>query len=708
MSDGPLDDDGTPNSSFQSSPSNVLAVLPDSDLSTDADNVDDAPRSSAVIGRDSALPVWRPILSDSSQVVLYNAASHALTVRRHEGFADSHSTCPYCNRPLQQQQSDTLPLFDESQAEHTRVSNYFQLLEVANETNSRPASPRGPRLRSTSGFSGETRTNGGPTFKAETMAEGYFNAFFKEEQKLGMGANGSVYLCQHILDGNLLGHFAVKKIAVGQSHSYLTKILREVRLLETLRHPNIITYHHAWLESYQFSSFGPRVPTLFVLMQWAEGGSLDDFIETRLGHPHNDFPTLSDHLRNPSGRNNMVRKKSDRIRAFRAAQRQSEQERQQRREERVKGVRTAIHLLSAVEAKSLFSDVATGLAFLHDKSILHLDLKPGNVLLTWDDEALIPRAMLSDFGTSRDMVQPSSRRTGNTGTLEYAAPETLPSPTGLLMQVDSRADMWSLGMILHMLLFFKLPYLHYSGAKEKDGDSDIHILEKEVQSYEGFYSTPALLDTLESRGFPSAYLLLLEGLLHRKPQMRPTMDRVMRGLREGTLDPLSLGRHDVGEGALLVRRPSHSKERTDGTNRRTSPEIRDEIKVAEVLPDSDLVDDAEDAPPILALPQPLPPPSFVPGAIQPLLTPWANQIHDLTTLPRRYFIRGLKSCLLLLKVMMLLTLCSEGHPEPLFSCFILGVAISDTWSDDLWISVLLGLLHVVILRQHCSNGRCCV
>ena len=84
-----------------------------------------------------------------------------------------------------------------------------------------------------------------------------------------------------MLDGNPLGHFAVKKIAVGQSHSYLLNILREVRitrralparrrltdvtqvrLLERLHHPNIITYHHAWLETCQFSSFGPQVPTL--------------------------------------------------------------------------------------------------------------------------------------------------------------------------------------------------------------------------------------------------------------------------------------------------------------------------------------------------------------------------------------------------------------------------------------------------------------
>jgi serine/threonine protein kinase len=49
---------------------------------------------------------------------------------------------------------------------------------------------------------------------------------------------------QHVLDGNPLGHFAVKKIAVGESHSYLLKILKEVRLLERLHHPNIITYQY--------------------------------------------------------------------------------------------------------------------------------------------------------------------------------------------------------------------------------------------------------------------------------------------------------------------------------------------------------------------------------------------------------------------------------------------------------------------------------
>jgi len=52
------------------------------------------------------------------------------------------------------------------------------------------------------------------------MAEGYFDAFPREESKLGMGTNGSAFLCQHVLDGNLLGRFAVK-IAIGPSGTFL-------------------------------------------------------------------------------------------------------------------------------------------------------------------------------------------------------------------------------------------------------------------------------------------------------------------------------------------------------------------------------------------------------------------------------------------------------------------------------------------------------
>ena len=83
----------------------------------------------------------------------------------------------------------------------------------------------------------------------------------------------------------------------------------------------------------------------------------------------------------------------------------------------------------------------------------------------------------------------SRTRSGNTGTLEYASPESLPSPqTGILAQMDSKSDVWSLGMILHKLLFFHLPYAYASGG---DGDGALgegekmEKLEKEILEYPG-------------------------------------------------------------------------------------------------------------------------------------------------------------------------------------------------------------------------------
>ena len=56
-------------------------------------------------------------------------------------------------------------------------------------------------------------------------------------------------------------------------------MLREVTLLEKLRHPNIIEYKHAWVEEHQPTPFGPSVPTLFILMEQANGGNLEEYID---------------------------------------------------------------------------------------------------------------------------------------------------------------------------------------------------------------------------------------------------------------------------------------------------------------------------------------------------------------------------------------------------------------------------------------------
>ena len=215
-------------------------------------------------------------------------------------------------------------------------------------------------------------------------------------------------------------------------------------------------------------------PPNSMLMQWAEGGSLDDFIDIRLGrkpshiHIHAPGSTNADYklgapapppLRRSGNPAHMLsasdlHSRSARIRTFQAFQRVGSTEGKREREKKKRnGKWTAVHLLSADEVKGLFKDVVVGLGFLvlfvrraeyetdfcfnlvkHNKSILHLDLKPGNVLLTWDEGKLMyffselhiinadeymtrPCTMLLDFGTSRDMINSTRlQHSRNTGT----------------------------------------------------------------------------------------------------------------------------------------------------------------------------------------------------------------------------------------------------------------------------------------------------
>ena len=110
--------------------------------------------------------------------------------------------------------------------------------------------------------------------------------------------------------------------------------------------------------------------------------------------------------------------------------------------------------LPAVEASRLVLHVADGLEAAHQSGIVHLDVKPGNVLL---DEVGCPR--LGDFGIAREL----SDTTGDgapteseqvVGTPEYMAPEQLRGT-----HVDQRADVYALGAVFYELLTGHPPFL---------------------------------------------------------------------------------------------------------------------------------------------------------------------------------------------------------------------------------------------------------
>ncbi|KAJ3300537.1 putative serine/threonine-protein kinase iks1 [Borealophlyctis nickersoniae] len=327
--------------------------------------------------------------------------------------------------------------------------------------------------------------------------QGYYDRFFVEERKLGRGFRGSVFLCQHVLDQVPLGQFAVKAIPVGTSHAWLVRMLKEVHLLERLRHPNIINYKHAWLENRQLSMFGPSVPCLFILMELANGGNLEEYIRVQW-QPDSSFsggqaPEDLSHLppREQAKRHRELARRQRMMQGQLGAQSLSANAMQVAREApdcaRIYGGigvgpnGRKVRYLKDYEIWSLFLDICEGLAHLHKHGIIHRDLKPPNLLLHYADpreKDEIPRILISDFGECEVISDQEQReRTGATGTLEFMPPELLmKDESGRYLNDHSpKADMWSLGIVLYFLCFSRVPYSQID---------DVDLLKDEILAFD--------------------------------------------------------------------------------------------------------------------------------------------------------------------------------------------------------------------------------
>jgi serine/threonine-protein kinase len=114
---------------------------------------------------------------------------------------------------------------------------------------------------------------------------------------------------------------------------------------------------------------------------------------------------------------------------------------------------------SLEQSLKMIRDLLSALDYAHKQGIVHRDIKPANLLLEPGG-----RVTLTDFGVARIQDSGEATRTQGSmiGTLKYMAPEQVQG-----QKIDSRADLFSVGVVLYQLLTDKRPF---------DADNDFSII----------------------------------------------------------------------------------------------------------------------------------------------------------------------------------------------------------------------------------------
>ena len=151
------------------------------------------------------------------------------------------------------------------------------------------------------------------------------------------------------------------------------------------------------------------------------------------------------------------------------------------------------------EILDYFTQICLALKHIHEKKIIHRDLKSGNIFLM--KNGLVK---LGDFGISKGFERTMEKAKTMVGTPYYLSPEILESKP-----YDAKSDIWALGVLLYEMMTFKMPF----------NANSLPMLS--VKIMKGNYTPPPSIYTKDLREIVSKCLML-------NPSDRPTIQEILR------------------------------------------------------------------------------------------------------------------------------------------------------------------------------------
>ena len=170
--------------------------------------------------------------------------------------------------------------------------------------------------------------------------------------------------------------------------------------------------------------------------------------------------------------------------------------------------------------------ICAALEHAHAKGIIHRDLKPENIILASDG-----RVKILDFGLARSVASRLSSQNIIAGSVFYLAPEQ-----ALGQEIDGRADLYSLGVILYELVTGQLPF---------SGDDPLSVISQHL------YAPLVAPSTYRAGAVPLEPVILR--LLAKNPQERYDSARqVMEALQSAASAALSTRQAEPTDAVTLL------------------------------------------------------------------------------------------------------------------------------------------------------------